>query len=161
MANSDPRFIATPTDCLPDRLGYREDEVMHALVTAGAFVALADGEVQGVERGQLVNFLDRRGFVSTISRREIGETFDVRVRQLEERRSADVVVENFRPLAGLSLASVVIRTAERVAAADQRIHPAELRALKLIRLVMISQPAQKLIVALRPSSDRFQHPYDV
>ena len=161
MANSDPRFIATPTDCLPDRLGYREDEVMHALVTAGAFVALADGEVQGVERRELVNFLDRRGFVSTISRREIGETFDVRVRQLEERRSADVVVENFRPLAGLSLASVVIRTAERVAAADQRIHPAELRALKLIRLVMMSQLTLTLKVPLPPSSDRFQHPYDV
>ena len=43
----------------------------------------------------------------------------IRVRQLEERRSADVIVENLRPLAELSRASVVVRTAERVAAADQ------------------------------------------
>jgi hypothetical protein len=96
-----------------------------------------------------------------ISRREIAETFDVRVRQLEERSGADVVVENFRPLVGLSLASVVVRTAEQVAAADRRIHPSELRALKLIRLVMMSQPTQKLKVPLPPSSHRYQHPYDV
>jgi tellurite resistance protein len=143
MANSNLRSITTPIERKLDRLNYRDDEMMHALVTAGALVAVADGQVQAVERGELVNFVDRRGFVSTISRHEIAETFDVRVRQLEERRSAEVIVENFRPLAGLSLASVVVRTAERVAAADRRIHPSELGALKLIRLVMISLPTDQ------------------
>ena len=83
----------------------------------------------------------------------------IRVRQLEERRSADVIVENLRPLAELSRASVVVRTAERVAAADQRIHPSELGALKLILLVMISLPTRGLTAALPPSSDQFQRTF--
>jgi hypothetical protein len=53
-----------------------------------------------------------------------------------------VIVEKLRPLAGLSLASVVIRTAERVAAADRQIHRNELQAIKLIRLFMASLPAR-------------------
>jgi tellurite resistance protein len=89
MANSNLRSITTPIERKLDRLNYRDDEMMHALVTAGALVAVADGQVHAVERGELVNFVDRRGFVSTISRHEIAETFDVRVRQLEERRSAE------------------------------------------------------------------------
>ena len=48
-----------------------------------------------------------------------------------------------RPLAGLSLASVVVPTAERVAAADRKIHPGELQALKLIRLIMTAFPEKK------------------
>ncbi len=148
MANSDLCSITTPIERTPDRLNCREDEVMHALVTAGALVALADGQAQAVECGELVDFVDRRGFVPTISRHEIADTFDVRVRQLEERDSAEVIVESFRPLAGLSLASVVVRTAERVAAADRIIHPFELGALKLIRLVMIALPTRKLTAAL-------------
>jgi hypothetical protein len=55
----------------------------------------------------------------------------------------NVLMEAFRPLAGLSLPSVVVRTAERVAAADKQFHPAELRALKLIRLLMVTLPAMK------------------
>jgi hypothetical protein len=49
------------------------------------------------------------------------------------------------------LASIVVRTAERVAAADRKIHPGELRALKLIRLVMMTLPATMLSVAFRLS----------
>jgi hypothetical protein len=54
-----------------------------------------------------------------------------------------VTMEALRPLAGLSLASVVVRTAERVAAADRKIHPGELRALKLIRLIMMTLPVER------------------
>jgi tellurite resistance protein len=46
-------------------------------------------------------------------------------------------------LAGLSLASVVVRTAERVAAVDGQIHPGELQALKLIRLFLMTLPARR------------------
>src|SRR5712692_9902311 len=96
-------------------LGNRDEEVMQALVTAGALVALADGRVQAVERDELVNFIDRQGFVPSISRHEIAEACDDRVRQLEDRDSADAIADTLRPLAGLSLASVVIRTATQVA----------------------------------------------
>jgi tellurite resistance protein len=86
-----------------------DEQLMQALVTAGALVALADSRVAAIERDGLVNFIDRQGLVSTIPRSEIAEAFDNRVRQLEERNSADVIVETFRPLAGLSLASVASR----------------------------------------------------
>jgi tellurite resistance protein TerB len=117
-------------------LGNRDEEVMQVLVTAGAFVALADGRVETVERDELVNFIDRQRFVPSISRHEIAEAFDNRVRQLEGRDSAGTIVETLRPLAGSSLASVVIRIATQVAAADRYIDPGELRVLKLIRLVL-------------------------
>ena len=43
------------------------------------------------------------------------------VRQLEDRYGANVILESLRPLAGLSFTSVVIRTAERVAAVDRKL----------------------------------------
>jgi len=118
---------------------HRDEEVMQALVTAGALVALSDGRVEAAERDELVNFVDQQGFVPTISRQEIAEAFGSRVRQLEDRRGVSVIVENLRPLAGLS----------RVAAADSKIHPAELQAIQLIRLVMKTLPARR-----SPTSNR-------
>ena len=134
---------------MTDRLGSRDRDVMQGLVTAGAVVALADGGVAEVEREELLNFIDRRQLVPTISRIDIAETFDRRVRQLKGRDSAEVILENLRPLVGLSLASVVLRTAERVAAADGKIHPAELQALKLIRSIMTSLSAKGPPIRLR------------
>lgn len=121
----------------------RDDEVMQALVAAGALVALADGRLEAAEREELVNFIDRQRFVPTASREEIAEAFDRHARDLADQVSANTVIEAFRPLAGRSLASVVIRTAERVAAADRKIHAGELRALKLIRLVMMTLPLRR------------------
>jgi hypothetical protein len=95
---------------------------MEALVTAGGLVALADGRVEAVERDELLNFIDRQQLVPSISHHDIAHAFDHRLRQLEDRDSVQVIVDALRPLAGLSLASVVIRAAERVAAADRKIH---------------------------------------
>jgi|HubBroStandDraft_6_1064221.scaffolds.fasta_scaffold01519_9 tellurite resistance protein len=119
-----------------DRPDQRDEELMQALVTAGALVALSDGQLKVVEREELLNFVEQQGFVSTISRHEIAEAFDNCARQLEGQNSANVIVDALRPLAGLSLASVVVRVADRVAVADGIIQPGELRALKLIRLVL-------------------------
>jgi tellurite resistance protein len=130
---------ATTTEPAVDRPGNRDEDVMRALVTAGAFVALADGQVKAVERNELVNFIDRQGFVPSIARQEIAEAFDTRVQQLEGRDGADAIAETLRPLAGLSLASIIVRTATQVAAADRYIHPGEVRALKLIRLALTTQ----------------------
>jgi tellurite resistance protein len=139
MAQRDTCPIATTSELAPDRLHSRDDRddtLLQALVTAGALVALADGRVETVEREEFVNFIDRQGFVPSISRDEVGNAFDNCVRRLQERDSADAIAESFRPLAGLSLASIVIRTATQVGAADRYIHPGEARALKLIRLVL-------------------------
>jgi len=121
-------------------LDYRDEEIMQGLVTAGALVALADGEVNKVERAELVNFVDRQRFVPAISQTEIAETFDSRVRELESRDCANVIIGTLRPLTGQSLASVVVRTAQRVAAADKKILPGELQALRLLRRIMINLP---------------------
>jgi tellurite resistance protein len=118
-----------------------EEKIMQGLVTAGALVALSDGEVKTIECAELVNFVDQQGFVSTISRVEIAETFKSRVRELEDRYCANVLLENLRPLIGQSLGSVVVRIAQKVAAADREIHPGELRALKLLRQIMANLPA--------------------
>jgi tellurite resistance protein len=40
---------------------HRDEEVMQALVTAGALVALSDGRVEAAERDELVNFADAIG----------------------------------------------------------------------------------------------------
>ena len=131
------------TDVPADYVDYRDKEVMQALVTVGALVALADGHLENVERDELVNFVHRQDFAPTISKRGITKAFDSRVRQLKENYSPNQIMEALHPLAGLSLASVVVRTAERVAVADRKIHPGELQALKLIRLIMTAFPLKK------------------
>src|SRR5262249_34929988 len=147
MAKLRPPSSITMTELLADYLDERDEEVMQALVTAGAFVALADGRVETVERDELVNYIHRQGFVPTISQQDIADTFDTRVRQLEDRDGANMIVETLRPLAGLSLSSVVVRTAEQVAAADRYLHPSELHAIKLIRLIMTNLPTKRLPVS--------------
>ena len=131
MANSHTRSITPAVEVTPDYLDHRDEEVMQALVTAGALVALADGRSDDVERDELVAFIDQREFVPAFSPSNIAKAFNDRVRQLDDRYSPNLIIEALRPLAGLSLASIVIRTAQRVAAADRKIHPGELRAIKL------------------------------
>ena len=115
---------------------HQEEDVIQGLVTAGALVALADGRIQSVERDELATCM--RQLMLAISDERIGELFDCRVRELKDRDAPTVVTEKLRALAGLSLASVVVRTAERVAAADRQIHPNELQAIRLVRLFMAS-----------------------
>ena len=143
MTNQYTRSSATTAEHMADRLDNRDEDVMEGLVTAGAFVALADGRIDKVERDELLDFIDRQQLAPTIPRTEIAEVFDRRVRQLYDRDSAEVILENLRPLVGLCVA-------QRVAAADGQIHPRELQALELIRPIMTSLSAKGLSVRLRP-----------
>ena len=143
MANRYDPSSTTTNKPTSDYLYISDEEVMQALVTAGALVALADGELEKVERDELVSFIDRQGFAPTILQADIANTFDSRVRELEGPYCANVIVETLRPLTGRSLASVVVRTAQRVAAADQKMHPGELQALKLIRRLMMDLPTRR------------------
>ena len=45
----------------------RDEQVMQALVTAGAFVALADGRVKDIERDELLSYVDAQDLVPTIA----------------------------------------------------------------------------------------------
>jgi tellurite resistance protein len=126
-----------------DCFNHNDEHVMQALVTAGAFVALADGRVDAIERDAVVHHIAGQRFVPKISQQRIAGVFDHRAQLLEEPNFVGVIVRSFRPLSGLSLALYVIRIAERVAAAAPKIHPGELRALKLIRLIIMTLPEKK------------------
>ena len=136
MADQHPGEGITFSQVAPLNSRHQDEEIMQALVVAGALVSLGDGQSDKAERDALIDFIERQNFVPTCSHSDIADAFDQQLQQIEGRGGAAVIVEAFRPLAGLSLASIVIRTAERVAAADGKIHAGELRALKLVKLVM-------------------------
>jgi tellurite resistance protein len=114
-----------------------DEEVMQALVTAGAMVAVAHGAVEQIERDELVSFIDHQGFVPSISPERIATVFDARVRELDDRNAPNIIVDKFRPVAGLALGSVVIRVAQRAAAADGKLNQREVQAMDLIRLILV------------------------
>jgi len=125
--------LAGPFDC----------DTVNALVTAGAFVALADGRVHTVERDEVVHYIHQRRFAPT--RQHITYLFDERARQLQEADFANVVLEALRPVPSMSLTSDVTRIAERVAAADGHVHPDEAHVIRLIRLLTTRFPEPKVI----------------
>jgi tellurite resistance protein len=113
--------------------------VMPALVSAGAFIALADGGVDPLERATLADFL-QKSLLLAVSRDDVVRAFDACVKRLEKRNDMQIILESFQGLAGRSMASVVVRLAEQVAAADRQLHPGELDALGLVRSMLISLP---------------------
>jgi len=124
-------------------LDHRDKVLARALGAAGALVALSDGRVETVERDAWVNFVDCQRIVPTMSRHDIGQIFDKYVRQLKRRGDVATMVDALHPLAGQSSASLVLRVAERVAAADRGIDPAEVQALSLIGLIMMTLPTRR------------------
>ena len=124
--------LRDPFDC--------DEQAVKALVTVGAFVALADGRVEAIERDEAVRYIDRRRLAPTISQERIAEFFDDRARRLRDRDFADVIVEALRPAAALSLTFDAVRIAEVVAAADQQVDPNEAQMIRLIQLMTSPEP---------------------
>lgn len=58
------------------------------------------------------------------------------MRQFDGVPDLDALREALWPLTGLSLSSVVLRTAERIAAADRDLHSSEIEALRAIRRIL-------------------------
>jgi tellurite resistance protein len=135
--------LRDPFDC--------DEQAVKALVTVGAFVALADGLVDAIERDEAVNYIDRQKLAPTISRPRIADFFDAQALHLEGRDFGDLIVEALRPVAALSLAFDVVRIAELVAAADQHIDPNEAQVIRLIRLIAATSPEPKMVNPLRSS----------
>ena len=136
--------LRDPFDC--------DEQVVKALVTVGAFVALADGRIEAIERDEAVNYIDQQALAPTISRHRIAEFFDARAQRLHDRDFADLIVEALRPVAALSLNCHVIRIAERVAAADRYVDPNEAKVIRLIRLMMMNSPGPKVVNSTPSSS---------
>ena len=124
-----------------DYLEQRDEEVMQALLAAGLFVACADGRVTRIERDELLDFIDRQGLAPNSSSRDVREALESLIRQLQAGDLLQTLVELLRPVAGLSLSSVVVRTAERVAAADRKLHPSEAEAIQVIRQILSASAA--------------------
>ena len=102
---------------------------IYALLTAGAFVAIADGRVDLAERDEVVNYIDQ-AIKPTLAKARVAELFDQCAQLLQDRDFANLVLEALRPVAALSLTSAVIEIAERVATADGRVHPNEAQAIR-------------------------------
>src|SRR5215469_8075691 len=129
--------LRDPFDC--------DEQVVRALVTVGAFVALADGRLDAIEREETVNYIDRQRLAPTISRQRIAEFFDAGARDLDERDFADLIAEALRPVAALSLTFDVVRIAELVAMADRRVDPSEAQVTRLLRLIAMTSPEPKAV----------------
>jgi tellurite resistance protein len=130
-----------------DQLGCEHDPI-YALLTAGAFVAVADGCVDSAEREEAVHYIDQ-AITPKMAKARIAGLFDQCAQLLQERESADVVLEALRPVPALSLTSAIIEIAERVAAADGRVHSNEVQAIRLIRLITEALPEPQVIVSSR------------
>jgi tellurite resistance protein TerB len=128
--------LCDPFDC--------DEQAVKALVTVGAFVALADGRVQAIECDEAVRYIDRRRLAPTITQERIAEFFEDRARRLQDRDFADVIVEALRPAAAPSLTFDAVRIAELVAAADQHVDPNEAQVIRLIRLITMTSPEPKV-----------------
>ena len=129
--------LRDPFDC--------DEQVVKAMVTVGAFVALADGRLDAIEREEMVNYIGRQRLAPTISRRSIAEFFDAGARDLDERDFADLIAEALRPVAALSLTFDVVRIAELVAMADRHVDPNEAQVIRLLRLIAMTSPEPKAV----------------
>jgi len=123
---------------------YCDEQAVKALVTVGAFVALADGHVDRVERDEAVSYIHRRSLAPTISRQRITGFFGARARHLEDN-FGDLIADALRPVAALSLTFDAIRIAELVAAADRHVDTNEEYTVRLIRLIALTSPVPKLV----------------
>jgi tellurite resistance protein len=137
MPNRTPRdrWGMTRTEITAAYADDREDELLDAVITAAALVARSDGHVAPIERGELLDFLDRNGFLSVFTRRDILDAFDGRLRHLDES-GREIAIDELRRRAGRLPANLVIAAAERVAAADRQIHARERDALAQIRMAV-------------------------
>jgi tellurite resistance protein len=134
--NARNRWGMTRTEIAAAYMDDREDELLDAVVTAAALVARADGRIAPVERGELLDFLDRSGFLSVFTRSDVLNAFDRRVRCFEAHGAAEDAIDGLGRLARSLPARLVVEAAERVAAADRQIHPDEVHVLKQIRTAL-------------------------
>lgn len=141
MPNRNARNRLTPAEIMAAYLDDRNDELLDAVVTAAALVARADGRIEPVERGLLLDFMDRNGFLSVFTGSEILDAFERRVRQFDEHGGAEAAVDDLGRLAGRSPARLVIGVGKHIAAANGQPHPRELQILQLIRHALGIPPA--------------------
>ncbi|QQO12385.1 TerB family tellurite resistance protein [Bradyrhizobium diazoefficiens] len=116
-----------------------------ALVIAGALVAVADRRVSPIERDEVIRFIRDRGLAPHIGDERLFAMFDELAERLEEPDFANVVIDTLRPVSNMPLSSDLMELSERVAAADEDVHPHEVQVIKLLRLLTLVLPRAKLV----------------
>ena len=129
------------------------EQAAAALVIAGALVAVADRRVAAVERDELIRFIPDRGQAPHVGERRLADTFDELAERLDRPDFANVVIDTLRPVSDLSLSSHLMDLSERVAAADDDVHPHEVQAIKLLRLLTLVLPRAKPVGPVRSASE--------
>ena len=79
-----------------------------------------------------------------------------RARRLEQRDFTNVVVDALLPVSDLSLSSDLLAISERVAVADETLHPHEVLAIKLLRLLTRGLPQATPVEQARRASSAGQ-----
>lgn len=130
------RFEARPAEMTAQYWDDREDELLDAIVTAAALVARADGRIDAAERGQLLDFLHRKGIPIVFTPARILEMFERRIRELNEPGGAIGALKHLRRHAKRPPAGVIIKACQEIAAADCRIDPREQHILHLIGITL-------------------------
>ncbi|TFV49192.1 TerB family tellurite resistance protein [Bradyrhizobium niftali] len=121
------------------------EQAAAALIIAGALVAVADRRVSPVERDEVIRFIRDRGLAPHIGDDRLFAMFDELAERLEEPDFANVVIDTLRPVSNMPLSSHLMELSERVAAADEDVHPHEVQAIKLLRLLTLVLPRAKQV----------------
>ena len=121
------------------------EQAAAALIIAGALVAVADRRVSPVERDEVIRFIRDRGLAPHIGDDRLFAMFDELAERLEEPDFANVVIDTLRPVSNMPLSSHLMELSERVAAADDDVHPHEVQAIKLLRLLTLVLPRAKQV----------------
>ena len=119
------------------------EQAAAALVIAGALVAVADRQVSPVERDEVIRFIRDRGLAPHLDDERLFAMFDALAERLEEPDFANVVIDTLRPVSDMPLSAHLMELSERVAAADEDVHPHEVQAIKLLRLLTLALPRAK------------------
>ncbi|MBR0990729.1 tellurite resistance TerB family protein [Bradyrhizobium japonicum] len=131
------------------------EQAAAALVIVGALVAVADRRVSPVERDEVIRFVRDRKLAPHIPEERLYAMFDELAERLEEPDFANVVIDTLRPVSNLPLSAHLIELSERVAAADEDVHPHEVQAIKLLRLLTLVLPRAKPV---NPPKERLEQP---
>ena len=130
------------------------EQAAAALVIAGALVAVADRQVSPVERDEVIRFIRDRGLAPHLDDERLFAMFDALAERLEEPDFANVVIDTLRPVSDMPLSSHLMELSQRVAAADQDVHPHEVQAIKLLRLLTLALPRAKPITSGQARTER-------
>jgi tellurite resistance protein len=130
------------------------EQAAAALVIAGALVAVADRQVSPVERDEVIRFIRERGLAPHLDDERLSAMFEALAERLEEPDFANVVIDTLRPVSDMPLSSHLMELSERVAAADEDVHPHEVQAIKLLRLLTLALPRAKPVTSGRGCTER-------